>query len=221
MTAPEFLQPGRYIDSDATDVLEFARQVAGEITDERDRAIRLYRAVRDDILYDPYVDYSDPGFYQASSVLKRRRGYCVSKASLLAAVARAVGTPARVGYADVKNHMSSPRLHEKLKTDIYRWHSFTELFLEGRWVKATPAFNLTLCQRLGVLPLEFDGRTDSLFQEYDPDGRRHMEYLQHRGSFADVPFDEITADFRVHYPAMMRGGISGDFHKEAVAGGLD
>ena len=128
--------------------------------------------------------------------------------------------PARVGYADVKNHMTSERLHQKLGTDTYRWHSYAELFLEGRWVKATPAFNLSLCQRLGVDALEFDGRSDSLFQEYDPVGRRHMEYLKDRGTFADVPFDTIVADFRIHYPAMMKGAIAGDFQKEAVAGNL-
>jgi transglutaminase-like putative cysteine protease len=220
MTTSEYLIPGQFIDSNDRGIAAFAREAAGTSGDERERAIRLYHAVRDGILYDPYVDYSDPGNYRASSVLERKRGYCVSKASLLAAVSRAAGIPARVGYADVKNHMTSERLHEKLGTDTYRWHSYTDLFLEGRWVKATPAFNLTLCQRLGVEALEFDGRSDSLFQEYDPAGRRHMEYLQHRGTFSDVPFDTIVADFRVHYPAMMKGAIAGDFQKEAVAGSL-
>lgn len=220
MTASEYLTPGQFIDSDAPSIVAFAREAVGASVDDRERAIRLYHAVRDGILYDPYVDYGDPGNYRASSVLERKRGYCVSKASLLAAVARAAGIPARVGYADVKNHMTSERLHEKLGTDTYRWHSYTELFLEGRWVKATPAFNLSLCQRLGVDALEFDGRSDSLFQEYDPVGRRHMEYLKDRGTFADVPFDTIIADFSIHYPAMMKGRLAGDFQKEAVAGNL-
>lgn len=220
MTISEFLKPGRFIDSDATNIAVFVRENGGDITDERERAIHLYRAVRDQVLYDPYVNYSDPASYRASSILERKRGYCVSKASLLAAVARAAGLPARVGYADVRNHMTSARLYATLKTDIYRWHSYTELFLEGRWVKATPAFNLTLCRRLGVHPLEFDGRNDSLFQEYDPAGRRHMEYIQDRGTFADVPFETIVADFNIHYPAIMAGALEGDFQKEAVAGDL-
>ena len=221
MPDPEYLKPARFIDSDAANVVVFARDAAGRSGGERERGIRLYLAVRDGVVYDPYGDYSDPGSYRASSVLERGRGYCVSKASLLAAVARAAGIPARVGYADVKNHMTSPRLYETLKTDIYRWHSYTEMFLEGRWAKATPAFNLSLCERLGVHPLEFDGRSDSLFQEYDPSGRRHMEYLKDRGTFADVPFDTIIADFRIHYPMMMQGAIAGDFQKEAVAGDLN
>lgn len=218
MNATEYLKPGRFIDSDARNVIEFAQEAAGNTGDARERAIRVYLAVRDDVLYDPYVAYADPGNYRASTILERKRGYCVSKASLLAAAVRAIGVPARVGYADVKNHMTSERLHEKIGTDTYRWHSYTEMFLEDRWVKATPAFNLTLCQRLGVHPLEFDGRSDSLFQEYDPNGRRHMEYLLDRGNFADVPFETIIADFQIHYPAMMKGAIAGDFQKEAVAG---
>jgi transglutaminase-like putative cysteine protease len=221
MTSAEYLRPGSFIDSDAENVVSFARAAAGGVSDERERIIRVYRAVRDEILYDPYVDYTNPIFYRASSVLEQKRGYCVSKASLLAAAARAIGTPARVGYADVKNHMSSPRLYERLKTDIYLWHSYTELLLEGRWVKATPAFNRTLCERLGVHPLEFDGRSDSLFQEYDPVGRRHMEYLQDRGSFVDVPFDTIVREFRTYYPGIMQGAIAGDFQTEAVAGDLE
>ena len=40
----------------------------------------------------------------------------IGKASLLAACARAIGVPARVGYADVRNHLTSPRLYEKIKT---------------------------------------------------------------------------------------------------------
>jgi hypothetical protein len=87
-------------------------------------------------------------------------------------------------------------------------------------VKATPAFNRTLCERLGVHPLEFDGLSDSLFQEYDLTGRRHMQYLQDRGSFADVPFDTIVREFRTYYPGIMQGGIVGDFQTEAVAGDL-
>src|SRR5574341_322846 len=65
------------------------------------------------------------------------------------AVARVVGIPARVGYADVRNHLSTPKLRELVGGDLFVWHGYAELHLEGRWVKATPAFNLTLCERFG------------------------------------------------------------------------
>jgi transglutaminase-like putative cysteine protease len=213
-----FLKPSSFIDSDAASIREFARVAATGARDDVGRVIALYRAVREAVLYDPYVDVSNPASYRASEILALGRGYCVGKASLLAAVARATGVPARVGYADVRNHMTSPRLYEALGTDIFRWHSYADLYVEGRWVKATPAFNASLCHRLGVGVLEFDGRSDSLFQPFDRSGRRHMEYLCDRGVYMDVPFEVILADFRVHYPALLsKAGLSGDFQAEAVA----
>jgi hypothetical protein len=124
----------------------------------------------------------------------------------------------RLGFADVKNHMTSPRLYERMRTDVFRWHAYCELFLDGKWVKATPAFNASLCERLGVKPLEFDGRTDSLFQPFDRTGRKHMEYVRDRGTFPDVPFETILADFRANYAALFgQDRLAGDFQAEAVA----
>jgi transglutaminase-like putative cysteine protease len=213
----DFLMPGRFIDSRAPNIVEFASEVTNGASGQIDRVLQIYLAVRDRIAYDPYLDYSDPTCYRASEVLVRGRGFCIGKAALLAAATRAIGIPARVGYADVRNHMTSPRLYERIKTDIFIWHSYAELQLNGVWVKATPAFDAALCERLGLKPLDFDGRSDSLFQPIDPAGRRHMEYLKDRGSFADVPFETIMADMRIHYPALIsRGTLSGDFRSEAV-----
>ncbi len=214
----EYLQPGRFIDSDSPQVIAFARDVSVDAGSDLERVLRLFERIRDGIVYDPYVDLSDPANYRASIVLERGRGFCIGKAALLAASARAIGVPARVGYADVRNHMTSPRLYARQKSDLFMWHSYSDLFLAGRWVKATPVFDLALCERLGLKPLEFDGTSDSLFHPFDRTGRRHMEYLNDRGTFADVPFDPIQADFRRAYPDLMRaGGLTGDFHAEAMA----
>jgi transglutaminase-like putative cysteine protease len=218
MDMSDYLRPGRFIDSNSPDIIAFAKTATAGVNGEMGKVLALYRSIRDSIVYDPYLDMSDPANYTASHVLKIGRGFCIGKAALLAASARAVGTPARVGYADVRNHLTSRRLYEMIKTDVFVWHSYTELFLEGRWVKATPAFDMALCQRAGLHPLEFDGRSDSLFHPYDREGRRHMEYLNLRGAFADVPFETIQADFRVKYPALMKSkGLHGDFRVEAVA----
>jgi transglutaminase-like putative cysteine protease len=215
----EFLAPGRYIDSGAPNVVAFARAAADGDGDALARVLRLYRAVRDSVVYDPYVDLSDPANFRASSVLAAGRGFCIGKAALLAACCRVIGVPARVGYADVRNHLSSPRLTEYMGTDVYVWHSYTDILIDGIWVKATPAFNSELCRRLGLEPLEFDGRKDSLLHPYDRAGRLYMQYLEDRGAFADVPYDAIMAAFRIHYSALMaRHGIAGDFQAEAVAG---
>jgi hypothetical protein len=91
-------------------------------------------------------------------------------------------------------------------SDLFIYHGFSELWLEGKWVKATPAFNLELCRKFRVRPLEFDGRADSIFHPFDEDERRHMEYLRERGSFADVPVREIQQAFREAYPALYQLG---------------
>jgi transglutaminase-like putative cysteine protease len=218
-TLDVYLACGAFLDSGDADVRSFAQRKTAGATEDVARAVKLYYAVRDEILYDPYYMGEDPRFFRASDCLRARRGFCVPKAALLAAAARCAGIPARVGYADVRNHLSTKKLHDLMGTDLFLWHGFAELYLEGRWVKATPAFNLSLCERFGVHPLEFDGRHDSLFHEYDRGGRRHMEYVAQRGRFADVPYDTIVAEYKRAYPRWfkVRGAAGGDFAQEAVA----
>jgi transglutaminase-like putative cysteine protease len=199
-------------------VTGFARAHAkGETAAER--AISLFRAVRDEILYDPYNIVLAPDAFRASVIIGKRRGYCVAKAIALAAVARVAGIPARVGFADVKNHLSTERLRRLMKTDVFVFHGYTELHLNGRWFKVTPTFNMSLCEKFGVRPLEFDGTSDCLFHEYDSRGRRHMQYLRDHGAFADVPFERIVEEFDRHYPGFFpRDGspVGGDFEREAM-----
>jgi transglutaminase-like putative cysteine protease len=210
----EFLSPGRYIDSDHAAVVEFARKHVKGATDV-ERAVSLYYAVRDGVRYNPFLDFSKDTAFQGSHCLETGEGFCIGKAALLAACARAVGIPARVGFADVKNHLTTPRLAERMGTDLFVYHGFAELWLEGKWVKATPAFNLDLCRKFRVKPLEFDGRNDSIFHPFDADDRRHMEYLRERGSFADVPAAEIQRVFRESYPALY--GLGKEAAKEAFS----
>ena len=218
----QFLAAGAFIDSDSPTVAAFASRSIAGLTEQLGAVLRLYTAVRDEIIYDPYIDFADPINYRASGVLAARRGFCVGKAALLAAAARSIGVPARVGYADVRNHLTSPRLYELIGTDVFIWHSYADIFLAGQWVKATPAFDRALCDRVGIKTLEFDGRADSLFHPFDRAGRRHMQYLKDRGTFSDVPFDAIQAEFRDRYPGLLRShGMRGDFQSEAVAAVAD
>ena len=214
-----YLSPGVFVDSDDPDVRAFAQRAVAGAADPVASAVKLYYAVRDGVLYDPYHVGEARAFFRASDCLRAGRGFCVPKAALLAAAARVVGVPARVGYADVRNHLSTKKLRALVGGDLFVWHGFTELHLDGRWVKATPAFNLSLCERFGVRPLEFDGRHDSLFHEYDREGRRHMEYVRERGHYADVPWETIVVDFRRIHPrwlALGGSGGAGDFSREAA-----
>jgi transglutaminase-like putative cysteine protease len=187
----EYLATGRYINSSHPAIQAFSRENASG-SSERERAVSLYYAVRDKIRYNPFLDFADPDVFRASAVLEAGQGFCVGKASLLAACARAAGIEARVGFA------------------VY--HGYTEMRIDGNWVKATPAFNLALCTRFRVKPLEFDGREDSIFHPFDEDDRRHMEYLRERGVYADVPVDEIQQAFREAYPRFY--GLGKDAAKE-------
>jgi transglutaminase-like putative cysteine protease len=199
MTEPT-LSPTEIIDSDHPSVAEFAARHATGTTD-LERAVALYYAVRDGFRYDPYRIDLTPAGMKASAVIAKGYGWCVTKAALLAAACRAARIPSRVGYADVRNHLSTERMRAVMGTDVFYWHGFTEIHLDGAWVKATPAFNVELCDRFGLRPLEFDGRADSIYHPFDRHGHRHMEYLAQRGSYDEVPLERMVGDFMRLYPA--------------------
>ena len=222
-----YLMPTSIIDSDHKRVCDFAMETIDGSKNPVDRAVKLYLAVRDGILYDPYSPFYLPEHFRASYVLKRGRSFCVPKASLLCALGRASGIPSRVGLADVRNHLATKQLIEFIGSNLFVYHGFVEFYLERKWVKATPAFNSSLCRRHKVLPLEFNGREDSLFQPYNMDNQKFMEYIKIHGTFADVPVDDIVMGWKKAYgeervQAMIRSfGQKGDqslsdFEKEDV-----
>lgn len=206
-----YLSSAEYVDSGHPAIEAFAAEHATG-SGACARAISLYYAVRDRIRYNPFLDFSKPSAFRASDCLAAGEGFCVGKASLLAAAGRAAGIPSRIGFADVKNHLTTPRLYEYMGRDEFIFHGFAEMLIDGRWVKATPAFNLALCEKFRVKPLDFDGRNDSIFHPFDADERRHMEYLRDRGSYADVPVAEIRAAFKEYYPRLY--ALAGEAAKE-------
>jgi transglutaminase-like putative cysteine protease len=213
----EFLEPTASIESDNAAIIAWAREKAGDATSDIDIAVNLYYAVRDEFKYDPYDFTLDHEGLSASGCLARGKGFCVPKAALLAACCRALGIPARVGYADVRNHMTSKKLTEAMGTDLFVYHGYSEVYLDGKWVKATPVFNKSLCEKARVLPMEFDGRNDSVFHPMNADGERHMEYVHDHGPFADVPIKDIATSFRELYPKLTGGKVSGgDFEADAA-----
>jgi transglutaminase-like putative cysteine protease len=190
------------IDAAHPAVRAFALEQTVGTVDARERAVKLYYAVRDGFRYDAYDIVLTADALKGSAVLASGHGWCVNKAALLAAACRAVGVPARIGLADVRNHLSTARLREYLGTDVFYCHGYTAIQLDGRWVKATPAFNVELCEKLRLHPLEFDGHADSIYHPCDLDGQRHMEYLRFRGEFDDVPRELILGVFAEHYPRL-------------------
>ena len=215
----DFLAPSYFFDFEHPRVRAFIEESLGDAVDPVERAVKLYYAVRDGIRYDPYRIDLTPAGMRASTVLAKGHGWCVPKAVLLAAVCRAAGIPARLGFADVRNHLSTERLRQLVGGDVYRWHGYVAMYLEGRWVKATPAFNLQMCERFDVHPLEFDGRADSLMHPYNARDERHMEYVKERGTFDDFPFEALVADMWKHHPGLVEAAeadLKGDFEHEAM-----
>lgn len=214
----KYLAPTYFIDSDHPLITEFSLKHSSGSRTPLEMAVKLYYAVRDMIRYNPYSAGKTTESMKASFVLDQGQGYCVAKAVLLCACLRAVQIPARLGFADVKNHLNTKKLRQAMGSDIFVYHGYTDIFLENQWVKATPAFNLELCQSFNVKPLEFDGTGDSIFHPLDNAGNKHMEYLKDHGTFADLPLQDILEASVKAYPNFFKDPdrTMGDFHDEAL-----
>ena len=225
ITINEALQSTYFIDFNTHVIQYFIKENTNRDQSEKQKAISLYYAVRDKIKYDPYHIVLKKENIRSSEVLIRKSGYCVEKALLLVACIRGVGIPSKIGFANVKNHLTSPRLFDLMKTDIFVFHGYADILLDGIWVKATPAFNKSLCDKTNTLPLEFDGVNNSIFHSLDKEGKKHMEYLEDFGSFADLPFDRMLSEYNLFYPHLKINStgtfgpvkIIGDFEKEATS----
>ncbi len=191
----EFLKPAPGIDSDNPVIERKAMNVCKGLKEPSEKARSLFYWVRDEIKYSPLVNINDLQNYRASRTLERGRGFCVEKAALLASFARATGIPARVHLADIRNHLVSDRLIKVMGTNLFSCHGYSELYLEGKWLKATPAFDLAMCRENRIVPVEFDARQDGILHSHNLDGELHIEYVRDRGFYAGVPMDEILADW--------------------------
>ena len=196
----KYLKPAYYIDSDSIDVINLAKSIVVKKKSDIEAAIDLYYAIRDSIKYNPYEFNLVSDNLKASIIAKKQINFCIPKAVLLASVARVIGIPSRLGFADVKNHLISKELFELMQTNVFIYHGFAELYLNNKWVKATPAFDKAMCEKNGIKTPEFDGHNDSIFHEYDTSGKRHMEYLKYHGSFDDLPYDQIVESMKKNYP---------------------
>lgn len=173
-----------------------------------DFALKAYYYIRDTWPYNPYRFSLIENDWKASEITTRKTGHCLDKAILLISVLRAKNIPARLGLAKVKNHIAVEELTEKFGNDVLVPHGYVEIYLNDKWVKATPAFNKGLCEKLNVAPLEFDGVNDSLFQSYDASGETaFMEYLEDYGTFDHVPLTYMFDLMKETYPPLVKGNF--------------
>lgn len=196
-----YLAPNPFVDSAHSAVVAYAerhRSGDGPVAS----AVALYYAIRDGLRYTPWNVSFAADAYRSSAIAARsfeEGGHCIDKALLLAGASRALGIPSRLHFANVKNHVGTAKLEEKLGTDLLVFHGYAELFLDDRWVAATPAFNRQLCEHLGVPPLEWDGREDAIFQAHAPDGSRFMEYVHDYGTYPGIPHGLMVGEWKKYY----------------------
>lgn len=193
------LKSSFYMDFKHPSMIQFIRENCSQTATAEHKAIELYYAVRDLIRYDPYTYSFDKETFKASSIIESGRAWCVPKAILYTSCCRAIGLRATLGFADVRNHLSTQRMRDSMKTDVFYWHGYTNVFLYSKWVKATPAFNIELCKKFKLKPLDFDGTSDSMYHPFDKSGNKHMEYINDRGTYLIFPFTEMVSDLRQLY----------------------
>ncbi|MCB1166410.1 MAG: transglutaminase domain-containing protein [Leptospiraceae bacterium] len=210
-----YLAPSYYMDFESEPIQDYVRSELAGLS-QKEAAIKAYYFVRDHFRYNPYKVGFTPEEYRSSYIMTQKQSFCIPKSVLYCSLMRAVGIPSRLGLADVINHLSSEEFIKKLGSEIFAFHGFAEIYLDG-WIKATPVFDSRLCKKFGVAPLDFDAEHDAMFQSFDDHGNQFMEYVKDRGVHADLPFDTIMEGFREFYPNFLTSGKKdGDLMEETV-----
>jgi transglutaminase-like putative cysteine protease len=188
----KYLKPTSIIDCDNQSIQEKAKDLTQGEENVIEKAKSLFYFVRDEIRYNVYTSKSLPEHFRASNTLSEGEGYCVQKAVLLVALARAVGIPAGLGFARIRNNILPEKMLKRLGTNVFPFHGYSVLYLNGNWVKATPAFDLKMCVKNRIIPVEFDGNNDATFHSHNQDGELHIEYLMDLGhDFNDLPLNKL------------------------------
>lgn len=197
-----YLEVSEYYDFDNPLVKEKAFEIIKDFKTDSEKAIALFYWVRNEIKYNmrTYMPFDKTNFI-ASVTLKRKNGFCVSKSILLSTFARAVGIPARIHLVDLINHKISQKVKEFMETDVMYYHGYSELHVDGKWIKLTPSFDIETSIKGGFIPMvEFDGKNDAIFPKYDLEGNKYGEYVLDRGIYSDLPLEDIDKIFEKYYP---------------------
>ena len=198
-----YLQPTEFFDFNKKSVSKKALKITSGLKTEKEKAVALFYWVRDEIKYNmlAYIPNVRANF-RASVTLRRMNGFCVSKSILLSSLARAIGIPARIHLVDLINHLISQKVIDWMGTNIMYVHGYSELYLNGKWVKLTPSFDPKTAIKGKFLPMvEFDGENDAVFPKFDIEGNQFGEYLADRGVYVDLPLEEIDKIFEEKYPS--------------------
>lgn len=198
----EFLRCSRIIDCHTPFIHKKALELTQGNMTEEEKAKKLFVFVRDTIKYKIVKALPVREDFRATKTLEKRESFCIPKAILLTALARAVSIPARLRFANIRNLLLPSSVLDAIGTDVMLYHGYTELFLNEKWVKVNPAFDKDLCERHDFFPVDFSGSRDALFRQHDRKGREHFEYLKDHGFFADFTdelYQEIISEWIEFY----------------------
>jgi hypothetical protein len=206
----KYLRPTEFLDFHKKRVRDKALEITDGLKTDKEKAIALFYWVQKEIRYNMFTyNPKIKANLKASVTLRRRNGFCMSKATLLATFARAVGIPARIHMVDIINHKISKRVVDMMGTKAFHCHAYAEMFLNGKWVKATPVFDEETSVKGGFFPIiEFDGENDALFEPVGEDGSIFVEYIGDWGNYVDVPLEKIVQIFTEKYPTWAKNDFN-------------
>jgi transglutaminase-like putative cysteine protease len=187
----KYLRPTFTIDSDHLKIIETARDLTNGCSSNEEKAVKLFYFVRDFIPYNLYMISLFIEDFKASRILEWKEGYCVQKAVLLTALARAAGIPSRLVFAMIRNHKVPAHIFQQLGNNLFYRHGYNQFFLNGGWVSVAATFDKNSCEKNRLPAVEFDGKTDATLPEKDHKGRPYIEYVEKFPDFEDLPFDWI------------------------------
>ena len=198
----EALKETKFLDFNNPEMNAFIKEFT-PLKSDKEKAIAVYEKVRDHFLYDPFHLDLRPNVLKASVILSKNRAWCVEKAIVMAAALRSLNIPSKLGYGIVVNHIGVDKLLKYLKRPEIVFHGYVSVYLDGQWVKATPAFDPLVCRLSKVEILSWDGEKDAMFQEFQ-NGEKFMEYKHFYGEFEDVPVDLMNREMEKYYPHLFQ-----------------
>ncbi len=185
------LPPGFCIDSNANNVVATAGKLTAGCRNAREKAKRLFDFVRDEIRYNFAPDVRDRRDFKASHTLALGNGFCMQKAALFAALCRASGIPARIGFQNIRDYKITGRFQEMMGSNELWGHGMNAVYLDGRWLAVDCTLDRGLVERKNYCLVEFDGRADALLPQTDRAGKSHFRILKQRGFYNDTPLFAI------------------------------
>lgn len=194
-----YLQPTPFLNSRHPVIVKKAHELCGHLSASSEKARVLYHEVRDGCHYNMYRTSFNPDDYLASSILAQGEGFCLQKAILLSALARSAGIPARLCICAIRNHKAPPAAVRIMGDNVFFPHAYNQLYIDDRWVSAAATFDRSICERINVPVVNFDGSESVLLPAADLNGQPFIEYVEHYGSFADVPWQWIMETMPVYY----------------------